>query len=111
MQLDKYLKLDQKGKIMAEYVWVDAIGETRSKSRVSANSLVPPKATPSFDFFASSSSFSSLTLDSVWPVRLLPSSVAMLVAQAWRRPRGPGTGWWRLAQRHLVLGVSGAKLC
>ncbi len=29
------MKLDQKGKIMAEYVWVDAVGETRSKSRVS----------------------------------------------------------------------------
>lgn len=34
-QLNKYLKLDQKGKIMAEYVWIDAAGETRSKSRVS----------------------------------------------------------------------------
>lgn len=33
--LNKYLKLDQKGKIMAEYVWIDSIGETRSKSRVS----------------------------------------------------------------------------
>ncbi|KAL7793780.1 hypothetical protein V8C37DRAFT_377331 [Trichoderma ceciliae] len=31
--LNKYMKLDQKGKIMAEYVWIDAIGETRSKSR------------------------------------------------------------------------------
>lgn len=29
------MKLDQKGKIMAEYVWIDAVGETRSKSRVS----------------------------------------------------------------------------
>lgn len=33
-QLEKYLKLDQKGSIMAEYVWVDAAGEVRSKSRV-----------------------------------------------------------------------------
>lgn len=38
-QLNKYLKLDQKGQIMAEYVWVDANGETRSKSRVSFFSL------------------------------------------------------------------------
>lgn len=36
--LQKYLALDQKGMIMAEYVWVDADGGTRSKSRVSANS-------------------------------------------------------------------------
>ncbi|CRK12144.1 hypothetical protein BN1723_020998, partial [Verticillium longisporum] len=33
--LSKYLKLDQKGSIMAEYIWIDAAGETRSKSRVS----------------------------------------------------------------------------
>jgi glutamine synthetase len=33
--LAKYMALDQKGQIMAEYVWVDAHGETRSKSRVS----------------------------------------------------------------------------
>ena len=46
----KYLKLGQKGKIIAEYVWVDAAGETRSKSRVSnsliaswLNSLFPPR--------------------------------------------------------------------
>jgi glutamine synthetase len=38
--LNKYLKLDQKGSIMAEYVWVDANGETRSKSRVSLRFLV-----------------------------------------------------------------------
>ena len=35
MQLMKYMKLDQKGNLMAEYVWIDAIGEVRSKSRVS----------------------------------------------------------------------------
>lgn len=33
--LKKYLDLDQRGKIMAEYVWIDAEGGTRSKSRVS----------------------------------------------------------------------------
>lgn len=31
----KYMKLDQKGSAMAEYVWIDSTGETRSKSRVS----------------------------------------------------------------------------
>lgn len=35
LQLSKYLKLEQKGSLIAEYVWIDAIGETRSKSRVS----------------------------------------------------------------------------
>ena len=33
----KYLKLDQKGSIMAEYIWVDSIGGVRSKSRVSSS--------------------------------------------------------------------------
>ena len=31
----KYMRLDQKGSIMAEYIWIDAFGATRSKSRVS----------------------------------------------------------------------------
>jgi hypothetical protein len=39
-QLKKYLDLDQKGMIMAEYVWVDADGETRSKSRVSGDQSI-----------------------------------------------------------------------
>jgi hypothetical protein len=33
-QLQKYLSLDQKGKVIAEYVWIDSTGGTRSKSRV-----------------------------------------------------------------------------
>lgn len=31
--LNKYLALDQKGSIMAEYVWIDSEGGVRSKSR------------------------------------------------------------------------------
>lgn len=34
-QVNKYMRLDQKGNIMAEYVWIDANSEVRSKSRVS----------------------------------------------------------------------------
>ena len=30
----KYMKLDQKGSAMAEYIWVDANGGVRSKSKV-----------------------------------------------------------------------------
>ena len=33
------MALDQKGSIMAEYVWIDAAGGLRSKSRVSAPSV------------------------------------------------------------------------
>lgn len=31
--LDRYMSLPQHGKIQAEYVWIDAIGKTRSKTR------------------------------------------------------------------------------
>ena len=31
----KYLKLDQKGSIMAEYIWIDGSNGVRSKSKVS----------------------------------------------------------------------------
>lgn len=31
--LAKYLELSQNGKILAEYVWIDAEGSTRSKCR------------------------------------------------------------------------------
>lgn len=34
-QLQKYLDLPQHGKVIAEYVWIDADGGTRSKSKVS----------------------------------------------------------------------------
>jgi hypothetical protein len=30
----KYMKLDQKGNAMAEYIWIDAFGGVRSKSKV-----------------------------------------------------------------------------
>ena len=38
-QLAKYLQLPQKGKITAEYVWIDGSNGVRSKSRVSIFSL------------------------------------------------------------------------
>jgi hypothetical protein len=34
-QLQKYLDLPQKGSIIAEYIWIDASGGTRSKCKVS----------------------------------------------------------------------------
>lgn len=30
----KYMSLDQRGRIQAEYVWIDAVGGTRSKTKV-----------------------------------------------------------------------------
>lgn len=33
-QLQKYLKLDQKGSVMAEYIWIDGSNGVRSKTKV-----------------------------------------------------------------------------
>lgn len=30
----KYMALDQRGRIQAEYIWIDAVGGTRSKTKV-----------------------------------------------------------------------------
>lgn len=35
IQMEKYTSLDQKGIVIAEYVWIDSEGNTRSKTRVS----------------------------------------------------------------------------
>jgi glutamine synthetase len=48
------LKLDQKGSIMAEYVWVDANGETRSKSRTLKEKDYKPADLPIWNFDGSS---------------------------------------------------------
>lgn len=37
----KYMKLDQKGNAMAEYIWIDAFGGVRSKSKVRKSHGVP----------------------------------------------------------------------
>ncbi|SCV28989.1 Glutamine synthetase [Fusarium fujikuroi] len=52
--LQKYLKLDQKGMIMAEYVWVDADGGTRSKSRTLPEKEYKPEDLPVWNFDGSS---------------------------------------------------------
>lgn len=31
----KYMSLDQRGQVQAEYIWIDAVGGTRSKTKVS----------------------------------------------------------------------------
>jgi hypothetical protein len=36
-QLEKYRKLDQKGTVIAEYVWIDANNGIRSKCKVSSH--------------------------------------------------------------------------
>lgn len=54
LQLQKYTNLDQKGNIIAEYIWIDAFGATRSKARVSQSPTTPK--TPSHTHPATSGS-------------------------------------------------------
>lgn len=42
-QLQKYLSLPQKDKVIAEYVWIDGSNGIRSKSKVSYFPPVSPK--------------------------------------------------------------------
>jgi hypothetical protein len=45
-QLEKYLKLDQKGSIMAEYIWIDGSNGVRSKTKVGLISPFVPSTLP-----------------------------------------------------------------
>ena len=40
--LKKYMDLPQRGKIMAEYIWIDASSGVRSKTKVSQHAKHPP---------------------------------------------------------------------
>jgi len=52
--LQKYLSLDQKGKVIAEYVWIDSTGGTRSKSRTLPKLPESVKDLPEWNFDGSS---------------------------------------------------------
>lgn len=38
----KYMTLDQRGRVQAEYVWMDAVGGTRSKTKVRLHFVFQP---------------------------------------------------------------------
>ncbi|KAK2068319.1 hypothetical protein P8C59_002962 [Phyllachora maydis] len=52
--LEKCLKLDQSGSIIAEYVWIDSEGATRSKCRTLEEKPYTPKDLPVWNFDGSS---------------------------------------------------------
>jgi len=52
--LEKYLKLPQKGSIIAEYVWIDASNGVRSKSRTITKKVESVKDLPEWNFDGSS---------------------------------------------------------
>jgi len=45
-QLAKYMKLDQKGCVLAEYIWIDGTNGLRNKTKVSSSSPQPSPISP-----------------------------------------------------------------
>ena len=62
LQLAKYMKLDQKGSAMAEYVWIDGSNGLRSKTKVSCTRKMPPQLATLPSRSASTSDHPTVTL-------------------------------------------------
>jgi glutamine synthetase len=52
--LEKYLKLEQKGKVIAEYVWIDGSNGVRSKSKTLDKKVTSLDDLPEWNFDGSS---------------------------------------------------------
>lgn len=52
--LQKFLELDQKGKIIAEYIWIDSVGHVRSKSKTLPKKVSSVDELPEWSFDGSS---------------------------------------------------------
>lgn len=92
----KYLKLDQKSKIIAEYVWVDAAGETRSKSRTLDEKDYTPADLPVWNFDGSSTEQAPgdnsdvyLRPCAVFPDPLRGSPNILVLAECWNADGTP----------------------
>ncbi|PTB41314.1 hypothetical protein M441DRAFT_46494 [Trichoderma asperellum CBS 433.97] len=93
---EKYVKLDQGGRMIAGYVWIDAFGETRSKSRTLREGVNTPDSLPIWNFDGSSTKQAPINNTDV-PLRpcavfpdtiRLPSSIIVL-AEYWNADGTP----------------------
>lgn len=130
--LKKYLDLDQKGMIMAEYVWVDADGETRSKSRTLKDKEYKPEDLPVWNFDGSSTKQAPGDNSDVYlrPVAVFPdpfrgSPNIIVLAECWNSDGTPNKynyrhdckkvmdtyadqePWFGLEQEYTLIGADG----
>ncbi|KAL7952796.1 glutamine synthetase [Trichoderma compactum] len=93
---EKYLNLDQRGRIIAEYVWIDAAGETRSKSRTLEEGVYTTDNLPIWNFDGSSTKQAPINNTDVYlrpcaifqdPIRGSPNIIVL--AECWNADGTP----------------------
>jgi glutamine synthetase len=130
--LAKYMALDQKGSIMAEYIWIDANGGLRSKSRTLPKAVKTVKDLPEWNFDGSSTGQAPGDNSDVYlrPVALFPDPLRlgdniMVMCETWMSDGTPNTFnyrhsasvvmeaskeheiWFGLEQEYTLLGPDG----
>lgn len=67
----KYMSLDQRGSVQAEYVWIDAVGGTRSKTKVRSHPHFRPRHSLALGLIAASiSPVHAIFLHATAPIRI-----------------------------------------
>ncbi|KAI0799316.1 glutamine synthetase-like protein [Xylaria sp. FL0064] len=135
--LKRYQELDQKGHIMAEYVWIDADGGTRSKSRTLKykEGGYTPKDLPVWNFDGSSTGQAPgdnsdvyLRPVAVYPDPFRPGPNILVLTECWMADGNPNKynyrheaakifekfaehePWWGLEQEYTMLDLSDRPL-
>ncbi|KAK4071897.1 hypothetical protein Trihar35433_3961 [Trichoderma harzianum] len=129
---EKYLHLDQRGQMIAEYVWIDAAGETRSKSRTLEEGVYTPDNLPIWNFDGSSTKQAPINNTDVYlrpcavfadPIRCSPNIIVL--AECWNADGTPNKfsfrhdcakvmdayakhePWFGLEQEYTLIGDDG----
>jgi len=130
--LAKYMALDQKGSLMAEYVWIDASGGLRSKSRTLTKKVTDVDQLPEWNFDGSSTGQAPGDNSDVYlrPVAYYPDPIRLgdnilVMCETWMSDGKPNAYnfrhdaavlmkaheaegyWFGLEQEYTLLGADG----